>query len=257
MSVTVDPTRLQRRSEASLVGAGASRQRQAPSAARIARRRMAVGITKWALPAFALALLGSIAAWPEIARLQDQGRVAFRRVFAVDPESGQMRQPHYRGVDQRGRPYTLTATSALQTSAERIELAAPRGDVVTEAGTWLLVEADTGVFIQHRSLLDLAREVVLYREDGTTLRTDTAALDMKAGAAASNDRTHAEGPFGTLDAQGFTLTEKGASIQFQGPAHLVMNGATPRAAPAPATTTAPVTTTVSITAAPPTGARSK
>ncbi len=27
-----------------------------------------------------------------------------------------------------------------------------------------------------------------------------------------------EGPFGTLDAQGFTITDKGAAIQFTGPA---------------------------------------
>ena len=30
-------------------------------------------------------------------------------------------------------------------------------------------------------------------------------------------------PFGTLDAQGFTLTERGSVIQFAGPGHLVMN----------------------------------
>jgi len=30
-------------------------------------------------------------------------------------------------------------------------------------------------------------------------------------------------PFGVLDAQGFTLTDKGAAIQFHGPARLVLN----------------------------------
>ena len=43
----------------------------------------------------------------------------------------------------------------------------------------------------------------------------------------SSDRTHAEGPFGTLDAQGFVLVDKGAVIQFQGPAHMVLNGGRP------------------------------
>jgi hypothetical protein len=36
--------------------------------------------------------------------------------------------------------------------------------------------------------------------------------------------THAEGPFGVLDAQGFTLVDKGAAIQFHGPAKLTLNG---------------------------------
>jgi hypothetical protein len=49
---------------------------------------------------------------------------------------------------------------------------------------------------------------------------------MKNGAAAGADPVHAEGPFGTLEARGgFTLLDKGATIQFAGPAHLVLNGA--------------------------------
>jgi lipopolysaccharide export system protein LptC len=50
-------------------------------------------------------------------------------------------------------------------------------------------------------------------------------MNLKQGAAASNDYTHAEGPFGTLDAQGFMLVDKGNVIQFFGPARLVLNGA--------------------------------
>ena len=209
-----------------LLGAATLRRRIAPTARRIARRRFMVAATKWSLPVLAILLLCSIALWPEIARIKEQGRVAFRRVFAVDPESGRMVQPRYRGVDQRGRPYTVTAASALQTSAERIAMTDPKGDVITENGLWMMGQSKQGVFIQHRSLLDLSQEVTLYREDGTTLQTDTAAVDLKAAAAASNDKTHAEGPFGTLDAQGFATVEGGAVIQFQGPAHLVMNGAT-------------------------------
>ena len=38
---------------------------------------------------------------------------------------------------------------------------------------------------------------------------------------------HAEGPFGVLDAQGFTIVDKGTAVQFVGPAHVVLNGANP------------------------------
>lgn len=208
-----------------LMGSGPTRRRVAPSKSRIARRRIMVLLTKWSLPLGAIALLGSIAIWPELARVKEQGLVAFRRAFSVDPETGRLVQPRYRGVDERGRPYTVTAATAQQTSPERIALTDPKGDIVTESGTWVMVQAEEGVYIQHQSLMDLSKEVVLYREDGTTLRTDAAAMDLKAGAAASNDRTHAEGPFGVLDAQGFALTEKGAIVQFHGPAHLVLNAA--------------------------------
>jgi lipopolysaccharide export system protein LptC len=206
-----------------LVGAGQVRRRATPSAKRIHRRRLMVAATKWSLPLFALLLLGSLAIWPELVRVKEQGRVAFRRAFNVDPESGRMVQPRYRGLDERGRPYTVTAATAQQTSAERVAMTDPKGDIVTESGTWVMVEAKEGVYIQHQALMDLSGEVTLYREDGTTMRTDAASIDLKSGAAASDDKTHAEGPFGVLDAQGFTLTDKGAAIQFQGPAHLVVN----------------------------------
>jgi lipopolysaccharide export system protein LptC len=215
-----------------LASGGMVARKPAPTAARIARRRLMVGMTKWILPLFALALLGSIAAWPEIVRVTDHSRVAFRRAMQLEPESGQMLSPRYHGIDQRGRPYTVTATSANQTSPERVALVDPKGDLTTESGTWIMVQAKDGVFIQHQSLLDLSHDVYLYREDGTTLQTDTAAMDLRAGAGTSSDLTHAEGPFGTLDAQGFTLTDKGSVIQFQGPAHAILNAAEAKPAPA-------------------------
>ncbi len=215
------PTRLVRMDR--LSAAGAARVRRAPTASRIARRRVMLTLTKWLLPLGALLLLASVALWPEIARVKDQGRIAFRRAFSVEPDSGRMREPRYRGVDERGRPYTITADSALQSGPLRIDLVEPKGDLVPEGGGWVMVEAREGVFIQHAGQLDLSHDVVLYRDDGTVMRTQSAAVDVKQGAAASDDMTHAEGPFGVLDAQGFTLTDKGAAIQFHGPARLVLN----------------------------------
>lgn len=206
-----------------LAAAGAARIRPAPDASRIARRRAMVTLTKWLLPIGALLLLASVALWPEIARVKDQGRIAFRRAFSVEPDSGRMKEPRYRGVDERGRPYTITADSALQSGPLRIDLVEPKGDLVPENGSWIMVEAHEGVYIQRAGQLDLSHDVVLYRDDGTVMRTQSAAVDVKQGAAAGDDMTHAEGPFGVLDAQGFTLTDKGAAIQFHGPARLVLN----------------------------------
>ncbi len=220
------------------------RRRRAPTARTIARRRTLVWLAKYSLPLVAVLLLGSIAAWPEIARVTDAGRVSFRRAFSVDPESGRMIEPRFKSVDERGRPYTLTAATALQTSADRIALDKPKGDVVTESGTWIMVDAREGVFIQHASQLDLAGEATLYREDGTIIASDTAAVDLKQGAATTADRTHAEGPFGQLDAQrGYTLVDKGAVIQFHGASHLVLNNAAnagPQAPAKPGTPPVPV-----------------
>lgn len=191
---------------------------------RLARQRWSVGIAKRLLPLVALALLASIALWPEFARETDATRYAYRR-DAVVPQSGEMTQAAYHGVDERGRPYTMTATKAHQVSPERVNLTDPKGDITLELGNWIMVQSRKGVYLQHLDDLDLSRDVLIYRDDGTTIATDAATVDLKAGAAAGADMVHAEGPFGTLDAQGFALTDKGSAIQFFGPGRLVLNAA--------------------------------
>ncbi len=212
-----------RRDSHQLVGGTANRMRRPPTPGNLARRRLVITLTKWLLPVGALLLLATIALWPEIDRMGDSARIAFKRV-TNEIGGATVTNARYRGVDQQGRPYTLTAVTAQQDGVDRVNLTTPKGDITLANGTWLMVQSKLGVYLQHSQQLDLSREVTLYRDDGTTLVTASASVDMKNGAAASAEPTHAEGPFGTLDSQGFTLTDKGAAIQFNGPAHLVLNG---------------------------------
>lgn len=232
---------------AKLVAAAAARMRRPPTSRNLARRRFAITLTKWLLPALALALLASIALWPEFDRATEQARLAFRRV-SNEIEGGQLIEARYHGIDEKGRPYTLTAATAQQAGPERVNLTTPKGDITLQDGTWLMLQAKQGVFMQHSNQLDLSRDVTLYRDDGTTLVTASASIDLKNGAAAGAEQVHAEGPFGTLDAQGFTLVDKGSTIQFAGPAHLVLNAASSGAAPGSSPAPSPAASAV---AAPP------
>ena len=79
------------------------------------------------------------------------------------------------------------------------------------------------MYDQHAGNLDAWGDVQLYRDDGTVLVTSSANLDLRAGAGAGSEAVHVEGPFGTLDAQGFAATDRGAVTQFSGPGRLVLN----------------------------------
>jgi len=241
-----------------LVAATAARIRRPPTQRHLTRRRMAITLTKWLLPALALALLASVALWPEFDRERDQARMAFRQLSS-EIEGGQLIDARYHGIDDKGRPYTLTATTAQQAGPERVNLTAPKGDITLQSGTWLLLQAKQGVFMRHTNQLDLSHDVTLYRDDGTTLVTASASVDLKNGAAAGADPVHAEGPFGTLDAQGFTLLDKGSIIQFAGPAHLVLNGASPAASPVVSPAASPVMPPIPMAppTAPPLGAATR
>jgi len=204
--------------------AGASGPRRRAHASDLARRRHMILLAKWILPATALTLLCSLAIWPEVQRIEAGAHTAVK-TFAADVTAARVTDAQYHSVDQHGRPYTLTAATAQQDGPERINLTTPKGDITLENGAWMMVKAKQGVFMQHSNLLDLSHDVTLYRDDGTTLVTASASLDLSRGAAAGAEPVHAEGPFGTLDAQGFTATDKGTSIEFAGPATLVLNGA--------------------------------
>ena len=186
-------------------------------------RRRVVILSKWLLPVIAILLLASIAMWPEISRQLNVERLGLHPGLSGEFEAGKLVNVRYHGVDGT-RPYTVTADQALQDGPERVNLVQPKGDLTSDNGSWTYVEAKNGVYIQHASLLDLSGNVVVFRDSGVTLRTQSASMDLKSGAAAGNEATHAEGPFGTLDALGFALVDKGAVIQFHGASRLVLNG---------------------------------
>ena len=70
-----------------------------PPPGRLARRRRLVTWAKRLLPVFALLLLASIAAWPEMGKVGESGRIAFRRTFGLAPEAVRLLEPRYRGFD--------------------------------------------------------------------------------------------------------------------------------------------------------------
>jgi lipopolysaccharide export system protein LptC len=214
----------QRHTGGYLVGAASTRERMPPTPSRIARRRVLITVTKWMLPLGAMGLLALIALWPEISQTTAKARLTMAHVSG-ELDGGKLIDARYNGVDEKGRPYTITAATAWQIDTERVGLTQPKGDITLENGTWLMLTSKEGTFVQHANQLDMVKDVTLYRDDGTTMHTESASIDLKAGAAAGSEPVHVEGPFGVLDAQGFTVMDKGTAIDFPGPAHVVLNGA--------------------------------
>ncbi len=217
---------------AGIDGPGA-RFRRLPDAGELARRRRLLRWTKWALPAGALLLLGSIAAWPEIDRTLNSARLGISQAGRVRVESGHMLGARYRGLDTHDRPFTITASEALQAApnradpatpaGDRVNLNAPIADTINDGGSWVQIDAGKGVYLQHGQQLDLSQHVTLYRDDGIMMTGPVADLDIKRGIVASNDWVHAEGPFGQLDAQNYLMSQRDGIAQFGGPGRLVLN----------------------------------
>jgi lipopolysaccharide export system protein LptC len=212
------------RSQASRLPAP-SRRRLPPNAGQLARRRLLVAVAKRVLPLAALALLATIALWPEFESAADRGRVAFRRVVEVRPDALHIVDPRYQGVDEQNRPYTVTAVSAAQPgSAEVVQLRAPRADLLLSDGGWIYLEAREGRYDRPENRLDLSGEVTIHHDDGTQFVTPSATVDIEGGGASGDEAVAAQGPFGTLTAEGFRLHDRGQVVIFTGRARAVLEG---------------------------------
>jgi lipopolysaccharide export system protein LptC len=201
------------------------RGRKMPSASALSRRRFFVSCFKRVLPLGALLLLSVVILWPEISR-HNSARVSYHLATGgLDAaDQGSMTKAHYEGIDDTGRPYTMTADEAVQTDADTVLLTKPAGDITMKSGAWVMVQSLNGVYHAKAQHLDLSNHVVLYRDDGTTVRTSKAYVDLKAGTASGHQLVNADGPFGTLDAHGFAITDRGSRLHFTGPAKLVLDG---------------------------------
>lgn len=201
----------------------ASPIRIVPSALSIARRRRRIGLAKLLLPTLAACLLAAVALWPELSGDGPLGTASLKGE-PITP-TGEIIDARYRGVDAAGRRFTITAAIAAQHGPELIDLVDPKGDIGRADGPWMFGEASKGVFDRASRQLDLSGHVMLYRSDGTMLTTHVATIDLAAGVAVGNSRVHVQGPFGTLDAQGFSVSDAGKVVRFAGPGRLVLNAA--------------------------------
>ena len=202
-----------------------SRARRHYSRGAMLRRRWSVRAAKFLLPLGALSLLAAIALWPEIDRTTDQARLSFRRIAQNAADTIRVVQPRYQGVDSQNRPFNVTAADATQTAQDApIMLEKPRADLMMSGGGWVLLESDSGRYDKAKDLLDLWGNVTLWNDNGTTLKTEVAHIQLKLGEAAGDRPVAAQGSFGTLTGDGFILKDKGADITFTGNTHAMLEG---------------------------------
>ena len=202
-----------------------SRQRSALSPRQMARRRLAVRLTKWLLPGLALVLLAAIVLWPEFERTEERSRFTFRSAMQPRSEALTVTAPRYQGIDDLERPYTLTADLARQPGAEAVmDLTTPRADMLMTDGSWIYLQSQTGRYARPTNQLDLAGAVTIFHDNGIMLQTEAAAIDLAGGTGEGDTPVAAQGPFGTLTSAGFRLRERGAVVVFTGNAHAVLQG---------------------------------
>ena len=199
------------------------RRRNRVTLAAIARRSALVTYSKKLLPVAAVALLVALGLAPSWHSGGSKNRVTYHVGNTPVDNTSRMQGARYHGLDQHGEPFTVTAGNAVEQGADNVALTQPVGDITLKSGAWLELKSNTGMFNQKSQTLNLAGNVTLYRNDGTTVTTTKAAINLQSGNAHGTEPTDVQGPFGTLHSDnGFILANRGAEITFNGPATLTL-----------------------------------
>jgi lipopolysaccharide export system protein LptC len=178
---------------------------------------------KVVLPFFALGLIALIVIWPHL-KTDNSFRIGFASVSLRDDAASGMDNARYVGTDDKSEPYSVTADLAriVSKSDGTVDLELPKADLTLSDGTWLVLTANTGHYERENATLDLRGDVNLFHDAGYEISTEKLLVDLNAGSAVGHEPLTGHGPFGELKSAGLKLIDKGAVIDFTGPAQLIL-----------------------------------
>ncbi len=192
-----------------------------------ARRHTRMVVTmRLALPALAAVLLACLALWTRFGGDSGLFRLTLDPGHAEEFSSLTMSNPHFEGVDQQQRPFSVSAQKAIQMdkTGDVMELEAPEADVTMDSGAWLAINADSGRFMRMAQKLDLDGAVSLFHDQGFELHTSDVRIDLAASSAHTDRPVQGQGPSGNMTAEGLDLFDGGKRIVLLGHAHLFIYG---------------------------------
>ncbi len=176
------------------------------------------------LPLVAGAIIAMVIAWPELSEKRGGFKLGMSKINANDSGGQTIVSPRFTGTDRNRRPYTVTADAATQDqkAPNQINLAFPKADFTLKDGAWISVSAANGRYDRKTEALTLSGGVDLFHDEGYELHTRSARITLAEGVAVGEEPVRGQGPFGTLEAQGFRILENGTHLLLSGKSRLVL-----------------------------------
>ena len=183
-----------------------------------------VAFLKLLLPMIAAALMLIVVIWPEMTSRDEGFRIGVADISVEDAKNLRMVGPRYMNIDTEGQPYVLSADETTQASGDDqlLQLTRPKADITLKDGTWIALNAEFGDYYRKDKLLDLYGAVNLYQDDGYEFHTTRAHFDLNTGGASGQEAVQGQGPFGTVESEGFRILDSGNAILFTGRSRMVI-----------------------------------
>ena len=183
-----------------------------------------VSLMKFTLPVVAVVLVGLIVFWQQIMPNAKLLSADISDLSADMAKNLVMIGPRYDGIDQNGRPYSLTASVARQVedNEDVMLLLQPTADMTLEDGAWAALSADKGRYNRKTEKVFLVENVNFFHDRGFELRAPYAEIDFVTSTARGDKGVEGQGPSGIIVAEGFVFQEAGGVMLFTGQSHLTV-----------------------------------
>ena len=173
-------------------------------------------VFKLSLPCIAAALLGVMMIIPNIKK-----SVELASDVTV-PKKGEMEQLHieqteFNTVDNKNRVNKITAdhVDEIEPGSQRYKIINPKGKILTDNGQ-VDITSDVGFFNQKTNVLDLQDNVKAVIEGNTVVTTLKATYDFDKEKGWGNEPVHAEGDWGTMNAEAFSYDRAAEVLVLKG-----------------------------------------
>lgn len=174
----------------------------------------------WALPS-GVGVLAAFLVTAPLTMKRELGFTLQRGEIEQVPERLRATQATYRGLDDRGQPFTLAGTSAVQSPAgvQAVTLKGLMGEMMTRDGRARL-DAPDATFRPEERMMAVDGPLTVAMGDGYALRTTDVDVDLGARTAASRGRVSGSIPLGTFTADRMTVDLDERHVALTGRARL-------------------------------------
>jgi lipopolysaccharide export system protein LptC len=179
-----------------------------------------VGVLKIALPV----VIGLLAAYLALAPLQKSKEISFildKNKVDVAKERMRVQAARYQGLDERGRPFTISAASAVQATSDQpiVVINGMRAGIRLPDGP-AIIEAERGRYDLERETVNVIGPILFTAADGYRLRTRDVSVNLNDRTVTGTGRVEGRIPLGRFSADRMTASLPDRRVTLTGRARL-------------------------------------
>jgi lipopolysaccharide export system protein LptC len=179
-----------------------------------------VEIVKLVLPLAAVALVLLVFGYSVFTRSPESLTLTLADLAALGGDRV-VTNPTLTFTDEDSRAFVVKAKRAkqLEGQADLWRLEDIRGRMNKPVGPGYNLTSTHGVLNTKSEVMDLAGAIAVKSDDGYEFYATSAQVDMQAGEVTSTSAVHGSGPTGSIEAESFSMRERGQQLSFVGNVH--------------------------------------